>query len=303
MKNNFLVVIAGPTAVGKTSLTIRLATHFKSIILSADSRQFFKEISIGTAKPSAEELQKVPHFFINSHSVFEEYNVGMYEQDAISLLKNNFSDTQKIIFLTGGSGLYIDAVCNGFDEVPEKNNVIRKKLQNELDEKGITYLQSQLEKIDPDYFQQMDTANPQRLIRALEVCLSTGKTYSSFRKKKKKERDFKIVKIALNIPRNELYQRIDKRVNEMMENGLKEEVKKMYPHKNINALQTVGYKEIFEAIENKISMQEAVDLIKQNSRRYAKRQLTWFRKDKEYQWFSPDEEEKIIQYIKNKISE
>jgi len=302
MKNKFLVVIAGPTAVGKTALSIQLCNYFKSIILSADSRQFFKEISIGTAKPSETELKKAPHYFINSHSIFDDYNVGKYEQEAIELLKNNFFEYE-IIFLTGGSGLYIDAVCNGFDEVPEKNNAIRKKLQDDLSENGIIFLQEQLEKLDPDYFQQVDKSNPQRLIRALEVCLSTGKTYSSFRKKKKKERDFTIIKIALTIPRNELYQRIDKRVDEMMQNGLEEEAKKMFPNKKINALQTVGYKEIFEAMENEISMKKAVELIKQNSRRYAKRQLTWFRKDESYQWFSPTEIEKIIQHIENKIAE
>jgi len=295
-----LFVIVGPTAVGKTALSIQLAKAFDTEILSADSRQFFKEMSIGTAKPTAIEMGAIKHHFIDSHSISEEYNVGKFETEAIQVL-NTLFETKDYAILVGGSGLYIDAVCNGLDELPEASAEIRQQLKLLYEEKGIAALQEQLKELDLNYYNQVDLNNPQRLMRALEVCLSTGKTYSEQRAGKTKKRNFKTIKIGLNSSREALYERINKRVDEMMQEGLLDEVKSLLPYQNKNALQTVGYKELFDYLENKTTLEQAVELIKQHTRNFAKRQLTWFKRDEQIQWFEPYEFEKIKQYITSTI--
>ncbi|MCW3102036.1 MAG: miaA [Bacteroidetes bacterium] len=298
--NKYLIVVAGPTAIGKTALGVRLAKTFGTVVLSADSRQFFREMSIGTAKPSAEEMQGIPHYFIDSHSVAEPYNVGKYEAEAIALLEKLFSG-HDVVVMAGGSGLYIDAVCKGFDELPEADDLIRKQIDDLLEHEGIGALQEKLKQLDPVYYAQVDLKNPQRLGRALEVCISSGMPYSSLREGKIKTRDFNCIKIGLDTSRELLYERINNRVDKMMHEGLLEEVRSLVPFKAANALQTVGYKELFDHLEGKSSLQAAIELIKQNTRRFAKRQLTWFRRDAGIKWFEPDETEKIIEYIKATI--
>lgn len=288
-----LIVVCGPTASGKTKLAIQLAKHFSAEIISADSRQIYRELKIGSAPPSDVELKEVKHHFIASRNLDEDYNAGAYEKDVLQLLGKLFPQN-KYSILVGGSGLYIDAVCNGFDKVPSSFPEIRKQLQDLYETEGIDQLQKKLKELDSDYYNKIDLNNPQRLMRALEVCMGTGKPYSILREGKKNPRDFRIIKIGLELPREVLYKRIDERVDEMMKAGLAEEAQKLISLKYLNALQTVGYKELFDLFENKTSLDEAVDLIKRNSRRYAKRQLTWFRKDKEIQWFLPDDIEKII---------
>ncbi len=291
-----LVVIAGPTASGKTSLSIRLALHYQSEILSADSRQFYRKMDIGTAKPSKEELEKVPHHFINSLGIDEKYNVGRFEEEALkktSLLFKNYD----ILFLTGGSGLYIDALCNGIDDLPGTEISVREELNRIYKTEGIEALQKKLLETDPEYYSQTDKNNPHRLIRALEVSIISGRKYSSFRKNISKKRDFITKKIGLLIDRVELYNRINLRVDAMIKNGLVKEVQALLPYRNENALQTVGYKEIIEFSDHKISLDEAIEAIKQNTRNYAKRQMTWFRKDKEIHWFEPEEFGSICRFI------
>jgi len=299
-KNKYLIVVAGPTAIGKTALGVQLARHFDTDVISADSRQFFREMSIGTAKPNAEEMQSVTHHFINSHSIAESYNVGKYETGAIALLDTLFREKDFVV-MVGGSGLYIDAVCKGFDELPEASREIREKIETMLKNEGIEGLQHLLKELDPVYYGQVDLQNPQRIGRALEVCLATGGPYSGLRKGKAKERDFNIIKTGLNTSRETLYARINKRVDEMMAQGLLEEVKNLTAYKNANALQTVGYKELFDHLENKTDLQTAVELIKQNTRKFAKRQLTWFRRDPEMKWFEPGEIKQIIDYITEEL--
>lgn len=294
-----LVIIVGPTAIGKTALSIELAKNYKTVVLSADSRQFFKEMTIGTAKPSKEEMQNVGHFFIDSHSITEDYNVGKYETEAIKLLEDLFQQHNTII-LTGGSGLYIDAICKGFDELPEADSEVRNKIATIYANEGITGLQNLLKQLDEVYYNKVDLQNPQRLSRALEVCLTTGLPYSTLRKGKKQNRNFSIVKIGLNTNRELLYQRINKRVDEMVNNGLLKEVESLIPYKHLNALQTVGYKEMFDYLDNKIDLKKAIELVKQNTRRFAKRQLTWFRRDEEIEWFEPQQTVEIINYINSK---
>ncbi len=288
-----LIVVCGPTASGKTKLAIQLAKQFKAEIISADSRQVYKELKIGSAPPSDAELKEVKHHFIASRNLYEDYNAGAYEKDVLQLLDKLFPQN-KYAILVGGSGLYIDAVCNGFDKVPSSFPEIRKQLQDLYEAKGIEQLQNKLKELDPEYYGKIDLDNPQRLMRALEVCVGSGKPYSSFRKGKTNPRDFRIIKIGIEIQRDLLYKRIDARVDEMLKVGLLEEAQNLISIKHLNALQTVGYKELFDFLEGKKTFDEAVDLIKRNSRRYAKRQLTWFRKDKEIQWFLPDDIEKII---------
>lgn len=292
-----LIIIAGPTAIGKTALSIAIAKQLNCPIISADSRQFFKEMSIGTAKPTQEEMQGVPHYFIDSHSITEEYNVGKFETDVLTLLDKLFK-THKQIILVGGSGLYIDAVCKGFDKLPEAEPEIRNKINVLFEEKGIEGLQALLQELDPAYHQKVDLNNRQRLSRALEVCITTGKPYSELRKGKSTKRNFNSIKIGINTSREVLYARINQRVDTMMANGLLEEVRFLLPSKNLNALQTVGYKELFSYLEGETDLTTAVDLIKQNTRRFAKRQLTWFRKEEDMKWFEPDKVEEILEYIK-----
>jgi len=301
MSPHTLIVIVGPTAIGKTALSIAIAKVYGCPIISADSRQFFKEMSIGTAKPSAIERQNVPHYFIDSHSITDDYNVGKYETEAIALLEKLFQ-TNKMAILVGGSGLYIDAICKGFDELPEADSETRNKINLLLKTEGIEGLQKLLKELDINYYNKVDLQNPQRISRALEVCLTTGKPYSGFRKGKIKKRNFKIIKIGINISRELLYDRINQRVDEMMNNGLLNEVKSLQTYKHLNSLQTVGYKELFVYLENNSDLKTSVELIKQNTRRFAKRQLTWFQKDKEIKWFEPNQMEAIMTYINQSIS-
>lgn len=287
-----LIVIAGPTAVGKTAAAIRIAKALHTEIISSDSRQFFREISIGTAKPSPEELMQVTHHFINSHSIKDEMNVGIYEKEALRLIEHLFQK-HDVLVMTGGSGLYIDAVCKGFDELPMKD----EELREELEKKTLGELQAELEKRDPVYFEKTDKQNPQRLIRAIEVCRLTGRPFSEFRKGESKPRSFRVVKIGLDLDRKVLYNRINKRVDMMIGNGLIHEVKTFRHLRHLNALQTVGYSELFDYFFDKISQEEAIELIKRNTRRFAKRQLTWFRRDPEMKWFGPEDDEQMLAYI------
>lgn len=297
-----MILVVGPTAVGKTELCLNLAKKFNSEIISCDSRQFYKETNLGTAKPSKSELEQVPHHFINSLSVETSYDVKMFEKDAINLIEKLFFKHQFLI-LTGGSGLFADAVINGLDEMPEIDPEFRKEIIAEFEEKGLEFLQNEVEKNDPEYFQQVDINNPQRLMRAIEVFRGTGKPFSTFRVKKKAERNFKTIKIGLTRDREELYQRIDDRMDLMIEAGLFEEAASLFDKRHLNALQTVGYSEIFGFLEGKYDKKEAIRLLKRNSRRYAKRQLTWFRRDSEITWFHPSEESNIIAYINAQIAE
>lgn len=296
-----MILVVGPTAVGKTELCLNLAKKFNSEIISCDSRQFYKETNLGTAKPSKSELEQVPHHFINSLSVETSYDVKMFEKDAINLLEKLFFKHQFLI-LTGGSGLFADAVINGLDEMPEIDPEVRKEVISEFEEKGLEFLQNEVEKNDPEYFQQVDINNPQRLMRAIEVFRGTGKPFSTFRVKKKAERNFKTIKIGLTRDREELYKRIDDRMDLMIEAGLFEESASLFDKRHLNALQTVGYSEIFGFLEGKYDKEEAIRLLKRNSRRYAKRQLTWFRRDSEITWFHPSEESNIIAYINAQIA-
>ncbi len=291
-----LIIIAGPTAVGKTALSIQLAKHFMCPVLSADSRQFYKEMSVGTAKPTDEEMQDVPHYFINNLSIYNTYNVGEYERDAILKIEELFKE-HDVLVLVGGSGLYINAVINGVDEFEVIPTAIRENLIKEYNQKGITFLQEELKKLDEVYYHQVDLNNPQRIMRALEVCLHTNKPFSRQRTKIVKERSFNMVNLLITTDREVLYQRINKRVDAMLENGLLEEVKTLYAFKELNALNTVGYKELFEFMDGNITKEEAINLIKQNSRRYAKRQLTWFNNQGDFECFEPTDLEKIKAFL------
>lgn len=294
-----LVVITGPTAVGKTNLCVDLAQHFNTEIINADSRQFFKELIIGTAKPTKEEMKNIPHHFVNSHSITQTYNATNFEQDVLALLNNLFR-TYPIVILTGGSGLYIDAVCNGFDEnIPEGNEKLRKELEELYHKYGIELLQEKLKQLDPDFYQEIDLNNVKRLYRAIEVCMLSNNSYKELRQGIKQIRPFNIIKIALNRDKEELYSRINQRVDIMMQNGLLEEVKQVSEYRNHNALKTVGYTELFDYLDGKLSLPEAIDKIKVNTRRYAKKQLAWFNKSNDYNWFHPLGKDKIITFIKH----
>lgn len=298
MKSPTLIVIAGPTAIGKTAAAIQLAQHFNTVILSADSRQFFKEMSIGTAKPTAEELAAAPHYFIDSHSITEPFSVGDFEKQGMELLDELFK-AHDIIIIVGGSGLYIKAICEGFDHIPDADEGVREKLNAELEEKGLAHLQEKLKQVDPDYYNEVDINNPQRVIRALEVFESTGKPFSSYRVANTNTRPFNIIKIALDMPREQLYNRINQRVDVMLEQGLLDEVKSLLPYRHLNALNTVGYSEVFDYLDGKVDLDTAIDKIKQNTRRFAKRQLTWFRKDKDFHWFEANENlhKNLLEYL------
>uniref|UniRef100_UPI004048E638 tRNA (adenosine(37)-N6)-dimethylallyltransferase MiaA n=1 Tax=Polaribacter sp. TaxID=1920175 RepID=UPI004048E638 len=288
-----LIVIVGPTAIGKTALSIQLAKHLKTDIISCDSRQFYKEMNIGTAVPSVEELEAAKHYFIQNRSVFDIYNVGQFEIDALKKLEELFEIHQTVI-MVGGSGLYIDAVIKGFDVFPEIDPKIREQLINRLEEEGIKTLQHELQKLDPLSYESIAIDNPHRLIRALEICIGSNQPYSSFINKEKKQRNFRVVKIGLEAERSVLYDRINKRVDLMIENGLIDEAKNLFQHKDLNALQTVGYRELFSYFDGSISLEKAIEEIKKNSRRFAKRQLTWFRRDPEIIWYSFDSDFKKI---------
>jgi len=292
--------VAGPTAVGKTDLCINLAKKFNTTIISADSRQFYKEINIGTAKPTTAQLAEVQHHFIDTLSIHQEYDVGKFEMDALQLLDKLFLDTDLVI-MTGGSGLYLDAVTKGFDAMPAIDPSVRALLNATYEKEGLLNLQKKLLDADPAYYEKVDLNNPQRLIRALEVYHSSGKPYSSFHKQQVNPRPFNTTKIALERDREELYSRIDQRMDQMIAEGLFEEATALYPYRAHNALQTVGYKEIFGYMDGEYDIAEAIRLLKRNSRRYAKRQMTWFRKDEAYRWFHPSQTQEIIKYIADSL--
>jgi tRNA dimethylallyltransferase len=291
-----LIVIVGPTAVGKTAIAIQLAAFFNSPVISADSRQIFKEMNIGTAKPTGAELSQIKHYFINTNSIHESYDAAQYGRDALQLIKLLF-ETHDTLILCGGSGLYIRAVCEGFDDIPEVSSEIREDLTLNYSRFGLSWLQNKLKELDPDHFETIDQQNPQRIMRALEVKIGTGSSISSFRGNSKLMHDFNIVKIGLELPRELLYQRIDERMDSMIEQGLFEEAQKLYAFRNHNALQTVGYQEIFDLIDGQYDREEAVRLLKRNTRHYAKRQLTWFKKDQAVTWFQPESFNDIVNFI------
>lgn len=289
MNNKRLIVVVGPTAVGKTAECIRLAGMLNTEIVSADSRQFYKEMNIGVARPSESELATIPHHLIAHISVSQDYNAAMYERDALEVIGKLFQEKDDVV-LTGGSGLYVNAVCNGMDDIPDKDESIRQELNDLFDKQGLEPLQRELQEKDPEYWEIVDKHNHIRLIRALEVCRQTGRTFSSFRSQKKTKRNFDIIKIGIKRSRENLLERIYQRVDCMIEQGLIEEVRELYGYRNLQALNAVGYKEIFDFLDGKTSLQEAVELIKINTRRYAKRQMTWFCKDKEIQWLDAEKD-------------
>jgi tRNA dimethylallyltransferase len=291
-----LIVVAGPTAVGKTVAAIELAKHFNTVVVSADSRQFFQEMAIGTAKPNVAELAEVKHYFIDSHSIAEPFSVGDFEKQGLALLDELFK-THDHVILAGGSGLYIKAICEGFDDLPTADPSVREKLNQELEEKGIESLQQKLKLADPVYYEEVDLGNPQRIIRALEVFESSGKPISSYRQATVNKRPFNIIKLALNLPREVLYNRINERVNVMVQQGLLAEVSELLPYRHLNALNTVGYTELFDYFDGKTSLDKAIEMIKQNTRRFAKRQLTWFRKDGLLHWFQANDPDLLDQMI------
>ena len=295
-EKKYLIVITGPTAVGKTDLTIDLAQHFDAEIISCDSRQFYKEMSIGTAKPSKDELLSVKHHFVDSLSITEPYSAGDFERDGLVLVKKLFKKNNTV-FVSGGSGLYIRALCEGFHTFPNVDDSIVSELKERLKNQGIEALQTELLEKDPDFYRKVDIHNAHRIIRALSVIQSSGKPFSSFTQPSLKKRDFEVIYVVLNRDRQELYYRINDRVDSMMKQGLLEEAKKLFAYKSNNALQTVGYQELFDHLEGKSALKNSVDLIKQNTRRYAKRQLTWFRRINDAEWFHPDQKQEIIELI------
>lgn len=295
-----LIVIAGPTGIGKTSVGIQLARHFKTEIVSSDSRQIFKELSIGTAVPEKNELETIPHHFIHSHSISENYNASRFEHEVLKKLESLYEKHDEIL-LVGGSMLYIDAVCKGIDSMPDADPEIRNSLKSRFETEGIESLRLQLKKLDPEYYNQVDLKNPARIIHALEICLMTGKTFSSFRSSPNKKRPFRIIKIGLNCDREILHNRINRRVDKMVLAGLENEAREVYPFKHLTALNTVGYREWFAHFDQEISREKAIELIKRNSRRYARKQLTWFRKDKEITWFEPQQISEIIDFADKQI--
>lgn len=298
----FLITIVGPTAIGKTALSIQLATHFKSDIISCDSRQFFKEMKIGTAVPEETELAAANHHFIQNKSIFEAYNVGQFEKDALKKLATLFQENT-VQIMVGGSGLYVDAVLTGLDAFPKVAPKVREELNLALETKGLEALQNQLKELDIETYNNIAIDNPQRVIRALEVCIGSGRPYSSYKNKPKAPRNFTAIKIGLDAERSHIYDRINLRVDHMLKNGLLEEAKKLHAHKQLNALQTVGYRELFSFFEGEFTQEFAVSEIKKNTRRFAKRQLTWFKRDKDTLWFdSQTGIEKIITAITEKMN-
>lgn len=294
--NKKLIVIAGPTAVGKTAVSIRLAQHFQTEIVSADSRQIFKELTIGTAKPDEVELATVPHHFIDSHSITEEYDAATYAIEALQIIEKIFLKHDEVI-MCGGSGLYIKALCDGFDDIPAVDENIRKDLVERFETEGIVWLQQEMQRLDPEHYNTLDKLNPHRLIRALEIKIGTGNSIATYRTNSRRKHDFQIIKIGLELPREILYERIDTRMDKMMEAGLFKEAQAMLPYEQHQALQTVGYREIFGFLHGEYDREEAIRLLKRNSRHYAKRQLTWFKRDAEFTWFDPSKVNEMIEYI------
>jgi tRNA dimethylallyltransferase len=301
VQNKNLVIIVGPTAVGKTAIGIELAKYFNTEIISADSRQMFREMNIGTAVPSKEELNSIKHHFIQHKSVFDYYNASMFEFDVLDLLDELFVKFDTVL-MVGGSTLYIDAVCYGIDDLPTIDLEVRKKVTENYKTHGIEYLRRELKMLDPDHYQKVDLRNPNRMMKAIEISVMTGKPYTSFLTAQRKERKFNIIKVGLNCEREMLFSRINNRVDEMIANGLLNEVKGLEYARDTNALKTVGYREIFDYLDGKITLEAAAEQIKVNTRRYAKRQITWFSRDKEMPWFEPGLINEIVKYIQNKIS-
>ena len=291
-----LIVIVGPTGSGKTDLSIRLALHYRAPILSTDSRQVYRSMPIGTAQPTEEQLNTVEHHFIASHDIEDKLSCGEYEVQALACLEKLFAQHDDVVAV-GGSGLYVRALCEGMDELPQADEALRRELERRLADEGIGALAAQLRELDPRYYEEVDRSNPARVMRALEVCLQTGRPYSAQRTGVRRERPFRIIKIGVNLPREVLYDRINRRVDAMVAEGLEAEARRLYPHRELNALQTVGYREFFDCFDGRVTRDEAVELIKRNTRRYAKRQLTWFRRDPEIRWFSPTDDGKMIRYI------
>lgn len=289
-----LIVITGPTAVGKTALTIQLACHYGIPVINADSRQIYRELKIGTAAPTVKQLQQVKHYFVGTKSIEDYYNASIYEQEVMSILKTSSSDMN---LLSGGSMMYIDAVCNGIDDIPTIRDDIRLEMKRRYQAEGLEALCEDLKRLDPEHYAIVDRKNHRRVIHALEVCYQTGRTYTSFRTQQKRERPFRIVKIGLNREREELYNRINLRVDQMIEQGLLYEVEGLYARRHLNALNTVGYKELFDYMDGRWSKDEAIERIKGNTRRYARKQLTWFKRDDSVCWFHPDQQEEILKYI------
>ena len=300
---NTLIVITGPTAVGKTELCLRIAEKFNIPVINADSRQIFRGMQIGTAAPTPEQRKRVRHYFVDLLELDEYYNASMYEQDVMKLLYSMFKDKDNAIaLLTGGSMMYIDAVCNGIDDIPTISDEVRLLYKQRLEKEGLTALLQELKVKDPQYYDFVDKNNPRRVVHGLEICHQTGRTYSSFRVKEKKQRPFKIIKIALNRDREELYSRINRRVDEMIENGMVEEARLLLPYRSLNALNTVGYKELFRFFDGEWTMEEAIERIKGNTRRYARKQLTWYKKDNDIVWFDAAETDKVFMYLVDKLT-
>ena len=287
MQQKTVIIIAGPTAVGKTAAGIAVANHFGAEIISADSRQCFKELRIGVARPSADELAQVPHHFIASHSIHQKVTAATFEAYALEKAAQLFQ-TNNVVVMVGGTGLYIKAFCEGMDEIPEVSEAVHQEVITNYRQQGLPWLQEEMQKADPRFWQEGETQNPQRMMRALEVAKATGRSIFDFQKGEKKQREFSVIKLAIDRPKEQLHQNINHRVDAMMEEGLVEEVKSLLPYKHLNALQTVGYKEVFSYLDGTMTLQQATDAIKQATRQYAKRQLTWFRKDKEYHWLPPE---------------
>ncbi len=299
MKNKTLIVITGPTGVGKTEATLRIAEHFNVPVINADSRQIFSEIPIGTAAPTAEQQQRVQHYFVGNHHLEDYYSASLYEQDVLNIINSQHTP---ISLLSGGSMMYIDAVCNGIDDIPTILPEIREEMMRRLETEGLEQMCNLLRELDPEHWKIVDRNNPRRVIHALEICIQTGKTYTSFRSNTIKERPFNIIKVGLNRDRDELYNRINQRVLDMIEEGMIEEALQVYPKRTLNSLNTVGYKELFEYLDGLTTLDEAIFKIQSNTRRYARKQLTWYKKDTAFQWFNPDNIEEILNYIHTMIS-
>ena len=299
MKNKTLIVITGPTGVGKTETTLRIAEHFNVPVINADSRQIFSEIPIGTAAPTAEQQLRVQHYFVGNHHLEDYYSASLYEQDVLNIINSQHTP---ISLLSGGSMMYIDAVCNGIDDIPTILPEIREEMMRRLETEGLEQMCNLLRELDPEHWKIVDRNNPRRVIHALEICIQTGKTYTSFRSNTIKDRPFNIIKVGLNRDRDELYNRINQRVLDMIEEGMIEEALQVYPKRTLNSLNTVGYKELFEYLDGLTTLDEAIFKIQSNTRRYARKQLTWYKKDTAFQWFNPDNIEEILNYVHTMIS-
>ncbi|NDV65956.1 tRNA (adenosine(37)-N6)-dimethylallyltransferase MiaA [Bacteroides sp. 224] len=299
--NKFLIVLIGPTGVGKTELSLRIAEEFNTSIVSSDSRQLYADLKIGTAAPTPEQLQRVPHHFVGTLKLTDYYSAAQYETEVLQLLDSLYTQTN-VVLLTGGSMMYVDAICKGIDDIPTVDTDTRQLMLQRYETEGLERLCAELKLLDPEYYQIVDLKNPKRVIHALEICYMTGKTYTSFRTQKKKERPFRIIKIGLTRDREELYARINQRVDIMIEDGLLDEVRSVYPYRHLNSLNTVGYKELFRYLDGEWELPFAIEKIKQNSRIYSRKQMTWFKRDTEIQWFHPEKETEILSYLRSMIT-